>query len=283
MLKNTFCHIPGISVNAEFKLWSAGLCSWDGLDAAGINAISSRRRGLIQTHLEESHQRLTAGDVSHFADRLASAHQWRLFPEFRASIAYLDIETTGLSPYGSHITTIALYDGQNIRHYVHGENLEQFGRDIGDYSLFVTYNGKCFDIPFIREALGLKMEQAHIDLRHVLKSLGYSGGLKGCEKKLGLDRGELEGVDGFFAVLLWQDYLRSGNPRSLETLLAYNIQDVVNLETLLVMAYNLKIAHTPFADSHRLPLPKAPQIPFKADREVIDRLKRRYAWSVPRW
>ena len=49
------------------------------------------------------------------------------------------------------------------------------------------------------------------------------------------------------------------------------------------MAYNLKIAHTPFADSHRLPLPKAPQIPFKADREVIDRLKRRYAWSVPRW
>ena len=46
-------------------------------------------------------------------------------------------------------------------------------------------------------------------------------------------------------MLLWHDYRRSGNPRSLETLLAYNIQDVVNLETLLVMAYNLKIRPRP--------------------------------------
>ena len=273
MLKNTFCHIPGISINAELKLWSAGMRSWDCFDAAAAMPASFRRRETIQRHLEESHQRLTAGDVRHFAERLASSQHWRLFPEFRSSIAYLDIETTGLSPWGSHITTIALYDGERIRHYVHGENMEQFGRDIGDYSLIVTYNGKCFDVPFIRQAMGLKMEQAHIDLRYVLKSLGYSGGLKGCEKTLGLDRGDLDGVD----------YLRGGNPRSLETLLAYNIQDVVNLEMLLAMAYNLKIAATPFAESHRMPLPKAPHVPFKADREIIERLRRRYAWSVPQW
>ena len=176
--------------------------------------------------------------------------------------------------FGNHITTIALYDGQQIRHYVHGENLGQFGRDIGDYELLVTYSGKCFDLPFIRSTMGLPMDQAHIDLRYVLKSLGYGGGLKGCEKKLGLDRGELDGVDGFMAVLLWEDYRRSGNPRSLETLLAYNIQDVVNLEMLAVMAYNLKIAATPFAHSHRLAMPLPPQLPFEPDREIIRRLRR---------
>jgi hypothetical protein len=29
MLKNTFCHIPGISPAAEQRLWSAGIDCWD--------------------------------------------------------------------------------------------------------------------------------------------------------------------------------------------------------------------------------------------------------------
>jgi len=56
-------------------------------------------------------------------------------------------------------------------------------------------------------------------LRYVLKSLGYSGGLKSCEKALGLDRGDLDGVDGYFAVLLWRDYQKKHNEKALETLL----------------------------------------------------------------
>ncbi len=281
MLRNSFCHIPGISINAEQKLWAAGLRDWRCITAAADVPLSARKRDRICQHLDLSHQRLGNGDCRFFADCLPTKEHWRLFPEFRSTIAYLDIETTGLSAYGSYITTIALYDGQRIRHYVHGDNLDQFRRDIGDYGLIVTYNGKCFDVPFIREAMGLRMDQAHIDLRYVLRSLGYSGGLKGCEKKLGLDRGDLDGVDGFFAVLLWEDYRATGNPRSLETLLAYNIQDVVNLEVLLVMAYNMKIAGTPFAKSHRLAMPVSPRLPFQADREIVQRLRERYAWGVP--
>jgi uncharacterized protein YprB with RNaseH-like and TPR domain len=52
------------------------------------------------------------------------------------------------------------------------------------------YNGKTFDVPFIEKYFGIRMNHAHIDLRYVLKSLGYAGGLKRCEKALGLDRGE---------------------------------------------------------------------------------------------
>jgi hypothetical protein len=39
-------------------------------------------------------------------------------------------------------------------------------------------------------------------LRYLLKSLGYTGGLKGYEKKAGIDRGELEAINGYFAVML---------------------------------------------------------------------------------
>jgi uncharacterized protein YprB with RNaseH-like and TPR domain len=81
----------------------------------------------------------------------------------------------------------------------------------------------------------------------VLASLGYKGGLKGCERQLGLTREGLEEVDGFFAVLLWKDFKKNKNHKALETLLAYNIQDVVNLEALMIKAYNKKLKDTPFS------------------------------------
>ena len=51
------------------------------------------------------------------------------------------------------------------------------------------------------------------------------------------------------------------------------IEDVVNLETLMVMANNLKLKGTPFEVTHRLELPERPKIPFKPDMAVVDRLK----------
>lgn len=280
MLTHTFCHVRGISPAVERHLWSEGVRGWDDLTATRPLPLSPRKRERLCDAVDESRQHLAAGNARYFADTLPAREHWRLFSHFRGSVAYVDIETTGLSSQHNSVTTIALYDGQRICHYVQGDNLDQFGRDIADYSLIVTYNGKCFDLPFMSQNMGLKFPQAHIDLRYVLKNLGYSGGLKGCEKQLGLHRGDLEDVDGFFAVLLWQDYCASGNPRTLETLLAYNIQDVVNLEVLLVKAYNLKLAQTPFADSHRLDIPASPKLPFRADPKIIARLRRQSAWHA---
>ena len=94
---------------------------------------------------------------------------------------------------------------------------------------------------------------------------------------MGLDRGDLANVDGYFAVLLWREYRMRGNAQALETLLAYNIRDVVNLEALLVKAYNLKAAHTPFGPLLTLPLPPPPPEPFRAHAPTIERLLRHYA------
>ena len=255
MLKNTFCHIPGVSVSKERTLWDSGVSSWDRLGRA---RLPRRMTDSIATHIEDSFRSLESGRPNYFADRLQPNQHWRLFPEFRSSIAYLDIETTGFG-YGACITTIAVYDGAAVHHYVQGVNLPDFAKDIEKYSLLVTYNGKCFDLPFIEREFGIRMNQAHIDLRYVLKSLGYTGGLKGCERSFGIDRDGLAGVDGFFAVLLWHDYVKNRNPKALETLLAYNIQDVVNLETLLVLSYNLKLKETPFHAELRLPMPRPPR------------------------
>ena len=93
---------------------------------------------------------------------------------------------------------------------------------------------------------------------------------------MGIDRQELDGVDGYFAILLWEEYQKTKNPKALDTLLAYNIEDVINLETLMIKAYNLKIKDTCFSNSHIIPeLPKA-ENPVKPDEQIIEKLKSAY-------
>ena len=274
MLRNTFCHIPGIGPRLESRLWSRGFHSWMGVLGTGPGGLPPRFDALLVPHLRRSVEELESGNASFFADRLPPAESWRMFPEFRAHAAYVDIETTGLRHELSTITTIALFDGREIRHYVHGRNLNEFVDDVARHKLLITYNGRCFDIPFIETYFGIRIEAVQIDLRYVLRSLGYSGGLKGCERQLGINRGDLEGVDGYFAVLLWREFVENGNELALETLLAYNIEDVVNLERLMVMAYTMKIERTPFASANRSDLPQPPPVPFKADTGTIERIRR---------
>jgi uncharacterized protein YprB with RNaseH-like and TPR domain len=273
MLKNTFHHIPGIGSNTEKQLWSSGLTHWNKFKEPFSPKLSIKRVEIMTQYIQESSKYLENNDPNYFADLLPSNLHWRFFPEFRNSTAYIDIETTGLEAYCSEITTIAIYDGKSTFYYVQGDNLDDFPLDIKKYKVLVTYNGKSFDIPFIESYFEIKLNHAHIDLRYVLKSLGYSGGLKGCEKKLGINRGSLEGVDGYFAVLLWKDFIQNSNQKALETLLAYNIEDVVNLEALMVMAYNMKIKDTPFMQDNKLATPNAPDIPFKADIATIEKIK----------
>ncbi len=273
MLKNTFCHLNKIGPKKENSFWKQNIFSWEDLLTRlepGIKQ-SPKLPSHLKNELKDSFQHFTDSNAKYFANRLSSKELWRLFADFRHSVAYVDIETTGL--YDPDITTIALYDGHDIKYYVSGQNLKQFAADILHYDLLVTYNGKTFDIPIIENYFRIKLDQAHIDLRYVLKSLGYSGGLKSCEKQLGISRGDLDGVDGYFAVLLWNDYCRNKNIKALETLLSYNIEDVVNLEKIMVMAFNQKIKHLDHISIHALADPDQPEIPFSPDPATIDQIK----------
>jgi len=139
--------------------------------------------------------------------------------------------------------------------------------------VIVSYNGKSFDIPFIETFFNIRLNHAQIDLRYVLYSLGFRGGLKRAERQLGNDRGALRDIDGFFAVLLWDEYQKSGDQKVLDTLLAYNVQDTVTLENLMVTAYNLKLRETPFYDNLLIENSITPANPFRADIATIDKIK----------
>ncbi|MFT5697507.1 MAG: hypothetical protein ACI8ZB_000355 [Desulforhopalus sp.] len=272
MLQHTFSHITGIGPKIEKNLWSAGVTSWQEWRTPAPVRVSATSNAEASSTIEASYAALGGNNPSFFSSRLAASESWRIFSDFRHSTAYLDIETTGLDD-SCEITTIALYNGQEIFTYVNGRNLDDFIDDIQQYKVIVSYNGKSFDVPFIERYFGIRLNHAQIDLRFILAKLGFKGGLKGCEKQLGLDRGNLDGVDGYFAVLLWHEYKKTGNERALETLLAYNVEDTVNLERLAVEAYNRNILLTPFTERLTLEWPTLPSSPYSADNKIIDQLK----------
>jgi len=187
--------------------------------------------------VRQSLSAVAGGDPGFFHGRLPSREMWRLYSEFADRALFLDIETTGLSPHYDQVTMIGALGNGKLALFVNGVNLHQFPAYIAQFPLLVTFNGSQFDLPFLRAHFpGARLDQAHIDLRFVLRSLGYRGGLKAIERNLGLTRdAAIEGVDGFEAVRLWHCW-RRGERAALRKLALYNLADVVNLVELVDIA-----------------------------------------------
>lgn len=238
MLKRTFLHIPGVGYKTERTFWNRRIYSWnDFFESHRKVDISQKAATRISRWLEASENALKKGEISFFAEKLPKREWWRLYPEFKDRVAFLDIETTGLSFYYDDITLIGIFDGHKVKTFIQGQNLDDFRREIKKYSISVTYNGTLFDLRFIGSKLGQKfIPPVHIDLRFLLRRLGYKGGLKNVEKQIGIDRDEeISDIGGFDATVLWNRYMR-GDDYALELLVKYNIADIVNLKTLLEFA-----------------------------------------------
>ena len=273
MLKNSFAHMPSIGLSTEKKIWESGISTMDDFLKSSPGFLSLNKQKKIDDCIHLSKEKIKCKDVQYFYNNLPSKEHWRLFKDHQDSTVYLDIETTGLNFDWGIITTIALYDGKTIKYYVNGQNLDDFKNDIQKYKVIITYNGKTFDLPFIENHFRLNLKHAHLDLRYILKSLGYSGGLKSCERQFGIGRtGALADVDGFLAISLWNDYKKNKNEAALETLLSYNIEDVLNLEYLMITAYNKKLQSVPFFQES-LNIPQTPENPFKIDRNTVQRVQ----------
>lgn len=236
MLEQTFIHIPGVGPKTEKRIWEQGILTWEGFLTHSHTVLTPVRDAHIRKDLEASiaHR----DNIAFFSDRLGPGEMWRLFDAFRDRAVYLDIETTGGYQGFDDITVIGIYDGIAVQTFVSGINLDDFEIAIADYELVVTFNGALFDLPLIRRQFpGISLPPAHIDLRFLLKRLGYAGGLKKIERDLGIARdSDIEGMDGLEAVRLWQAY-QWGDEAALDTLVRYNRADIVNLEPLMEMGF----------------------------------------------
>lgn len=151
---------------------------------------------------------------------------------------YLDIETTSLSPYNGELTVVGLCleEGQKrtiiqlVEDQICLSNLMEIVEKV---NVLYTYNGTRFDLPYIKEKLKVDLTEycIHKDLMYECWSRNLYGGLKGIERKLGIGR-KLTDINGSVAVELWHNYKYYGDRNSLNTLLEYNKEDVLNLVAL---------------------------------------------------
>ncbi len=244
MLENTFIHLPNFGPKKERKLWESGIFEWD--DFLSIFG-SSQFHTEYCSQVSQSKNALKNSNANYFASTLQKNETWRAFHDF-PKIAYLDIETTGLSATNNELTVIGLYDGTKTHSYVSGINLEEFDSEIKKYDSVITFNGAIFDIPFLKKAgYGANIPALHIDLRFVLQSLNVRGGLKKIETQFGLEReDDLKGLSGYDAVLLWKQYKKYDDEAALDKLVRYNAADISNLKLLMEWAYNEKRKSTGF-------------------------------------
>ena len=152
--------------------------------------------------------------------------------------AYLDIETTGLSPDYSQITVIGIYLSNGVEEqFIHLVGAEVTAANLLEAlegaGVIYTYNGSRFDLPFIRLHLGVDLASLfeHHDLMYDCWRNNLYGGLKVVETQLGIER-RLKDITGYQAVVLWWKYQTDFDEDALAMLLEYNREDVVNLKVL---------------------------------------------------
>ncbi len=142
--------------------------------------------------------------------------------------SYLDIETA----YDQTITIVGIWredremlqlvGGQvtavAILQYLHGSGVLH------------TYNGHSFDLPVIKRCTGLDVRKEFPcrDIMYDCWKRQLKGGFKKVEQKLGIGR-QTEGVDGMQAMMLWDRWIQEDDRTSLDRLLLYNKEDVMNL------------------------------------------------------
>lgn len=234
MLQNTFIHIPKITVNSELKIWKSDVHTWqDFINKEDTVPISASKKSAIVDNLHDSIDALKKKKYSFFSG-LPNNQHWRMYNVLKDRTCFLDVETTGLSKYYDDITLIGIHGHAGTKIFMKGKNLGKFRQELKKYSMIVTFNGRCFDIPFIKHKFpDVNINQYHADLRYLMADLGFRGGLKNVERERGITRDDdIEGVDGFEAVLLWHKYQR-GNNDALTTLKKYLTADVKNLRLLM--------------------------------------------------
>jgi uncharacterized protein YprB with RNaseH-like and TPR domain len=241
MLESTFVFLKGIGPYSERRLWEHGIDSWRAfLREPSPPGISPQRKPLYDLEVSAAIDHLEAGNSRFFAACLKSRDHWRLFDTFRSRALFLDIETSGEPAGCGHATVIGLCANGRMTSLVYGETLteERLNEAFAQADLLVTFFGSVFDVPFLRAAFpGLDIRLPHFDLCFAARRVGLHGGLKRIEAELSISRDtDLDGLDGWDAVRLWNEW-RRGRQSSLDLLLRYNAADTRNLEPLAERLY----------------------------------------------
>jgi len=253
LIRGTFIHLPGVGPRTEEGLWRQGITSWrEFVVTPKVRGMSPARKAMLDRALGEAEEALSKGRYDELVRKFPSGELWRLLPLLAPGARYLDIETEGLTR--TALTTVVgisrpgaggmiSKDGLVHRALIRNIDLtaEEIAKALSGATVIVTFNGSTFDLPVLRREFGdILPNIPHIDLRHLSRRAGLTGGLKSLEHRLGIHRdAEVQMLAGDDAVRLWRVWDRKGHKRALELLVDYNKEDVMNLAPLSMVLYQM--------------------------------------------
>ena len=166
---------------------------------------------------------------------------------------FMDIETKGLSNVPIILIGVAEIKGKNIiasqyflRDYSEEASIiDAYLSHLDEDSVHVTFNGKTFDVPFIKNRcrynrIEADLDLAHIDLMYFAKNL-WGEKLPNCqlqtiEKELfGIER--VGDVPGQYIPGYWDTYFQKDNIGPVVPIIEHNAQDIISLASFLDKMY----------------------------------------------
>jgi uncharacterized protein YprB with RNaseH-like and TPR domain len=166
---------------------------------------------------------------------------------------FMDIETMGLSNVPIILIGVAEIKGHGIvcsqyflRNYSEESSIiEAYLAHLDEDSVHVTFNGKTFDVPFIKNRciynrIDANLDLAHLDLMYFAKNL-WSDDLPNCKLQT-IEREmfclEREGdVPGQYIPGYYKSYLENDNIGPVVPIIEHNAQDVISLANFLDKMY----------------------------------------------
>jgi hypothetical protein len=170
-------------------------------------------------------------------------------------IAFLDIETTGLSSackaflvgVGRYLPGEGFVVAQYFLENPASETclLEAVAKEAGESSLIVTYNGACFDLPILeeraraREIPPLFRDVPHLDLLHFARS-AWKCDSKNC-RLITMEEDRLEfwregDIPGREIPGVYREYILRGRSEKMKTVFYHNALDILSLACLFMKA-----------------------------------------------
>lgn len=164
-------------------------------------------------------------------------------------ILFLDIETCGLQPAPVFLVGLCHIGERNLvlrqlfaRDYSEERAvIAEVERIIGEHDFLVTYNGKTFDIPFLRSRavhhrIGFSAAIPHLDLLWMVRRR-WKNVLPNCKLKTlewrvlrRLRAGDIDGAEIPYA---YHEYVKHGQPHRLIPVFHHNLLDLVAMAELL--------------------------------------------------
>jgi uncharacterized protein len=269
VIERSFQLLPGIGPWRERDLWSRGLLDWASFRAAPhLSELSAKQAESLGERIVEAESALEERDLVRLAQLLPAREHWRLYPAFLDEAVFFDIETD--AAVNGRPTVVSLFDKRGLHVFVQGRNMGALPDALRQARLWVTFNGRCFDVPVLRRHFDdLPEPVVHLDLRLLCRRVGLRGGLKAVEQTVGIARPpHLRGVGGLDAAFLWRAWVSREEVEALQFLVEYNLYDAFQLRSVADAAYNLAVEQLAF-DVERIPVWQRGDLLYDVSRLVL--------------